>query len=447
MYRRSLRMRFERSARIVLILFIFAASTFMSANEGEKVRTFLLNQKHLKLTKRLWKEGHSRICSSMKYLIRKADQALKRGPYSVTYKKQIPPSGDKKDFLSYGAYFWPNPDTKNGVPWISIDGYINPSSAVDWNQIKSMARDVEVLTLAFFFTGNELYAKHAVRLLRTWFIDKKSRMNPNANYSKLIPGRNRGGYSVAGFGYRFRRIYDSAGILESSALWTEADREALILWTRDFIWWVENDLYGDNEKLSCSNHATFYTMIMALQTMYIGDDRKARNVILNYINKEFPKQFAPDGSQPFEMKRANNYDYHLVNLMIALDIAQLADHFDDINLWNHKTSKGAGLRKSIEFLIQYLSDLKKWPFFKEDTFKIGAVKRYCFLRRASLGFREPIFEFAGNVICGKKKRHLVELTYPRAAVPLGVFDIFRLILQPFVNSCVSVEKTGDFFHD
>lgn len=41
--------------------------------------------------------------------IKRADEQLKKGPYSVTYKKVLPPSGDKHDYISMGPYWWPNP--------------------------------------------------------------------------------------------------------------------------------------------------------------------------------------------------------------------------------------------------------------------------------------------------------------------------------------------------
>ena len=54
--------------------------------------------------------------------IKRADEHLKKGPYSVTYKKALPPSGDKHDYISMGPYWWPNPKTADGLPYIRRDG-------------------------------------------------------------------------------------------------------------------------------------------------------------------------------------------------------------------------------------------------------------------------------------------------------------------------------------
>jgi hypothetical protein len=401
---------------LILVGIFLGAYTSLLAEIGGKPRTFLVKLEHLSLAKNQWEAGNLVMKYSMKVLIRHANQALKHGPYSVIQKKYLPPSGDRHDFLAYGTYFWPNPKTKNGQPWIKQDGFHNPDAAMDWKRINPMAESVETLSLAYYFTGNEAYAKHAALLLRTWFIDKATRMNPNVNYGKVIPGIRDKGYAIAGFGYIFRRVYDAAGILEGSPSWTDADKKALQQWTRDFIRWVDTSPYGQEERGANNNHSTFFDMIMTLQSLYIGDSNRARETLLYFINKRIPKQFAADGTQPFEMKRADNYDYHRVNLMIAFDIAQLADHFDDIDVWNYTTTAGAGLRKSMEFLVPYLSEKKKWPYFTRQTFNISRHRRWSLLRRAAVGFADENLEAAAKSIPGYKDLPIINLTYPLAAI-------------------------------
>jgi hypothetical protein len=401
----------------ILATVAFFASTSRSAfaEEGGNPRLFLLNADHLALAKRLWKAGNWEITFSMNEMIRHAKSALRRGPYTVTDKKYLPPSGDKHDFCAIMGYSWPNPDTEDGMPWIVRDGYLNLDVKMDWARIKPMGQEVGVLALAYYFTGRKEYAKHAALLLRTFFINETTRMNPNVNYGKIIPGVSKGGYTVAGFGYTFRQIYDAAGILESSPSWTGADKKALQQWTRQFMQWVETGPLGEIERKRDNNHGTFYDMITALQAMYLGDNAKAHATLQSYIDNRFSKQFKPDGTQPFAMKRVNNYDYHRCNLMIAFDIAQLADHFEDIDLWNYKTAEGAGLRKSVEFLIPYFARQKKWPYFRGDTFRIPPYARLSLLRRAAVGFTDPSFEKAARKIKGYNSLYILNLTHPSSA--------------------------------
>jgi hypothetical protein len=130
----------------------------------------------------------------------------------------------------------------------------------------------------------------------------------------------------------------------------------------------------------------------------------------------WPIQFRPDGSQPFEMIRRNNYHYHIFNLEAAFDIAQLADHFDHIDIWTFDTKKGAGLRRSFEFLFPYLINQWQWNHFKRKHFNIPVNTRFKLLRKASIGFNEPEFEEAGGVFSCLNDIEFVNLTHPNAAI-------------------------------
>src|SRR4051812_27315839 len=57
-----------------------------------------------------------------------ADAALKAPLFTVTSKTRVPPSGDKRDYMSLGPYWWPNPETSDGLPYVRRDGMVNPES-------------------------------------------------------------------------------------------------------------------------------------------------------------------------------------------------------------------------------------------------------------------------------------------------------------------------------
>ena len=64
------------------------------------------------------------------------------------------------------------------------------------------------LALAWYFTGEEKFAAKASALLRHWFFEEATRMNPNLNYAQAVPGVNDG---------------RGTGIIESIALTGIAD--------------------------------------------------------------------------------------------------------------------------------------------------------------------------------------------------------------------------------
>ncbi len=406
------RNRLTAAVWLVSICLYAILGTGLYAEQGGKSRFFLWKQAHLEKSKKLWKKNKSSSAPYVRRLIRKARSTLKRGPYTVTDKKYLPPSGDRHDFLAYGTYYWPNPNSPDGSPWTKRDGYNNPEAKMDWLRFRPMSQDLRLLALAYYFPGEEAYARHAATLLRTWFITPATRMNPNVNFGKVIPGVRAGGYSVAGFGYIFRVLYDSAGILEASPHWTRADKGALQQWTRDFIQWTQNSHYGEEERLTLNNHCTFYYMIRGLQAMYAGNNEEARDMIRCYINDCLHVQLLPDGTQPYEMRRANNFDYCRCNLMIAFDIAQLADNFKDIDLWNHETPKGGSLRRSLEFLLPYLTEQEEWPYFKKAFFCVPQLRLWTLLRRAALGFKDTWYEYAAKSLPHFAHDYREALIYP-----------------------------------
>ena len=58
----------------------------------------------------------------VKRLLRDSEKALDVKPQSVTDKEQVPPSGDKHDYMTQAPYWWPDPKKPNGLPYIRRDG-------------------------------------------------------------------------------------------------------------------------------------------------------------------------------------------------------------------------------------------------------------------------------------------------------------------------------------
>lgn len=59
-------------------------------------------------------------------------------------KTLVAASGNKHDYYSFPPYWWPNPDTQDGLPYIRKDGQTNPdanSDATDKNRLVKMSND------------------------------------------------------------------------------------------------------------------------------------------------------------------------------------------------------------------------------------------------------------------------------------------------------------------
>src|SRR5689334_15784188 len=83
-----------------------------------------------------------------------AEKALGEKPRSVMDKRLTPASGDKHDYMSVAPYYWPNPDTKDGLPYVHKDGQVNParrSGDTDANAMKDVVGAVQTLAIAYYF--------------------------------------------------------------------------------------------------------------------------------------------------------------------------------------------------------------------------------------------------------------------------------------------------------
>src|ERR1041384_1559166 len=110
-----------------------------------------------------------------------AGRALDVKPLSVTEKNLSPPSDDKHDYMSIAPYWWPNPNSPDGLPYVRRDGEINPErdKVSDHARLDGVVQNVKVLALVYFFSRRESYAAGAGNFLRAWFLDEATRMNPN----------------------------------------------------------------------------------------------------------------------------------------------------------------------------------------------------------------------------------------------------------------------------
>lgn len=96
--------------------------------------------------------------------------------------------GDKHDYMSMGPLVAGS--IQAGLPYIRKDGQRNPElDKLDRNKLGDMSKAVTTLGLAYYFSGDEKYAQKAVDFLNVWFLDAKTKMNPNLTYGQTIPER------------------------------------------------------------------------------------------------------------------------------------------------------------------------------------------------------------------------------------------------------------------
>lgn len=334
---------------------VFTLGTLGALETFAQPKVFLLDAERL-MAARAEKGG----CSGEK-VVKEGNKALYVEIKPVTAKPIAPPSGDKHDYMSLAPYFWPDPKKKDGLPYIRRDGERNPEikTIPDHDSLDKLVGTVEKLSQAFYLTRDERYSARAAALMRMWFLDAATRMNPHLDYAQAVrgesTGRNFGIIETRGL----PRVIDSIGLLSGSPSWTDADRKGLEKWFGAYLDWLLNSKLGKLEAATRNNHGTHYDEQVVALALFVGRRDLAKSVLEEAKQKRIAAQIEPDGSQPLELARTQSWNYSAMNLEGFLLLAKLGESAG-VDLWNYTTKDGRGIRKAIEFLTQFTVGGKKW---------------------------------------------------------------------------------------
>ena len=300
-------------------------------------------------------------------LLNEATSYIKKPAGSVMGKAHVPPSGDKHDFYAIGKYAWPNPDTPDGMPFIRRDGYTNPEASSDKYDLGpyfNMRIRVNTLAMAYFYTGSEAYAAKAAELLRVWFLNPDTRMNPNFKYASSLPGVNEGMAIGIIEGVQLIGLLDSVQLLSQSASWTAADNEGLKRWFTAYTDWLLESPAGKEEYKATDNHGSWYAAQVAAFSIYGGNLERARQM-MERAKWQIDVQFTPEGGLHRELKRNRALFYSLYGLSAFVTLARCGEVLGD-DLWRYRTKDGRGIELGFDFLAPYLAEEVPWAWQNID---------------------------------------------------------------------------------
>lgn len=306
--------------------------------------------------------------------IKRADEQLKKGPYSVTYKKVLPPSGDKHDYISMGPYWWPNPKTADGLPYVRRDGERNPerNKYSDASQLSKVIDGVFTLGNAYYYTNDERYAKKAFGLVDTFFVNPATRMNPNLKYGQFIPGICEG-RGIGIIETRFMgRLLEGITLMHGAESWDKNVYEGLKRWIRDYLTWLQTHPYGIDESKAHNNHGTYYDVQCVAMNLFLGQVDEAKRLIVESTQKRLQKQVAKDGSQPYELERTNSWSYATMNLQGFILMAKMGEKIG-VDLWHYTNEGQMYLKSMIDWFVPFLKKEKVWTWKQIGNAKVEAM--------------------------------------------------------------------------
>ena len=267
--------------------------------------------------------------------------------------------GGVHDYYSEGDYWWPDPANPGGA-YVRRDGRSNPDKFDGHRDgLIAFGRAVPALAALWDLTGETRFAGAAMHHLHAWFVDPKTRMNPNLNHAQAIIGVNSG---------RAIGVIDTLQIVEVARAATlfakrgapgyAAIRAGVERWFADYLDWLTTSRFGTEERDEKNNHGTGWLLQAASfaellsRTDILADARGRLQTVI------IPAQIEPDGRQPLELARTKPYAYSLFNLDVLAASAWLLGG-DELIGW--KTPDGRSIGGAIAWMAPFIADKTKWP--------------------------------------------------------------------------------------
>ncbi len=326
----------------------------------------------LSACKNAWVAGDGHAASLVGNLLHDAAFVLDKGPYSVCDKTAIPPGGNPHDYLSPAAHWWKD-EARPGAVSRRHDGersseallYSPESGCYDRTRLQLAIDHTTLLALAWYFTGDNRFAERAALLIRVWFLDTATCMNPHLKYAQIRMGEEseQQGYGII----ETRDFYfflDAVRLVFRTGKISMAEQLQFRQWCRAFLNWLMNSPQGKRMFFAQNNQGTFHDLQVASLAAFL-DNAQLLLQVLRVSSMRSTQQFQPDGSQPEELKRSNSLHYSVFNLSGWFNLDRLAS-LAGMDLWNTHMREGGSPAAGLAWIWSFRYG--EWPYPQRDEF-------------------------------------------------------------------------------
>ncbi len=321
------------------------------------------NELHLQLVKKRIKEKDSYFINKYHEVLKEGHAALDYVADPVTNKTQIPPSKDLHDYLSYAPYRWPDNSKPDGLPWIARDGIINPVSLgadTDFSRNTAFFDAIEKLTWSYYFSEDKRFAEKAIELIKVWYLNLETRVNPNINFGQAVPGLADGRKAGVQEWCQQSQVITAMQMFENDGILPIDVKQGMDIWFNDYLHWLITNPMAIEAGLTRQNHANHYNYQVVGLMMYLGKNEEAKQVVEEAKQARIADQIMPDGSQPREMGRTKSVQYATLNLWSLTELTLMGRKLG-IDLWGFETEDGRSLKKAYSYLTPFVLGTEKWP--------------------------------------------------------------------------------------
>ncbi|KAJ6549081.1 chondroitin AC/alginate lyase [Mycena vulgaris] len=312
-----------------------------------------------------------RFAGAVATIVQWAEDRTALGPWSVTNKPVVAPSGDKHDYMSWAPYQWPDcskagnttvlspPDMWKTCAYVFRDGQVNPDRETirDFQAFSNLSDAVLYNSIAAVLqnSSSSIYSKNVAKFISTWFLDADTAMNPNLNYAQMNRGPNgqHGAYTGILDLRGFAKIASGILMLRKSGNtdWTPTLDGQLIAWSNQYINWLQTSALGKQAGSSTNNHGTIFINQLAGLKLIVEDVASAITLTEGYFAGIYKGQVTANGDQPMEANRTHPYHYRNFNIAGMITNARILTYADpSAKPWN-ATANGATIQTTLDFLM------------------------------------------------------------------------------------------------
>jgi hypothetical protein len=294
---------------------------------------------------------------SHEQLIKSAEMIANKPVVTIQNQRYENISPGKGSYVSLACYWWPNPESEDGLPYIRKDGSVNPetrSPKSDLPALTEMAKRVELLSSAYQVSGDVGFAHAAVEQLYAWFLDKNTAMLPHLEHAQMVKGLNTGrSYGVIDTWWLVR-VVESIGYLQKSSAWNEELNDGLERWFTHYLNWLRNSEFGLTEMESKNNHGTWYDLQVITFAMFTGQDEYAKNHLEMVTLPRMNRQIGFTGRQPRETRRPRPVHYSIFNLYGWMKLAEFGEELG-VDISGRKSFMNAGIHRAAVYLTEMVN--------------------------------------------------------------------------------------------
>ncbi|KAJ7140040.1 chondroitin AC/alginate lyase [Mycena crocata] len=301
-----------------------------------------------------------------------AERLSASGPWRVTDKPMLAPSGDKKDYMSWAPYWWPDCSNAGNTtelapeqiwvtcPYVNRDGQFNPDRLTINNigGFYNLSDAVLYNAIAFSFQkeSSNIHSKNIVKFIQAWFLDAETGMNPNLNYAQMKRGPDgqigtqTGVLDLKGF----VKIVSGIIVLRKRKCtdWTDDIDAQMVSWVQQYITWLETNKLGVDECNSANNHGSFCFNQWAALKLLVNDIPGSISVGNRFFQGIYQEQINSTGDQPLEAARTHPFHYRNYNIGAMITNARILKYADPTSdPWNTTTKGGATIQDALDLTM------------------------------------------------------------------------------------------------